>query len=490
MKSDEKDTISGGVSDRSSITNKKRGYAADVDDIKKASGNNSEPSNNPGSGPYEKEKKKKKEVEDGLISKSGFKDNKSGRVIKDFGKLGNKEKSEKKGKDLKKIDPEKKKKRRKIVVTCIGVALIVFGILTAGVVIGATGYPKVKDWLENHNFMNKDDSIGSDVTVDNDAKKVEVITEENTIIRAVEEAQGSVVSIARNQLELSEQGVIDRNANIGSGFIVSENGLIVTNQHVVSTDEDYKVLTVDGGEYSVVEIIRDDANDVALLRVELEEGQKLDAIELGDDSNLQVGQLVIAIGTPLGEYAGSVTTGVISGLNRSVTATQGGFWGMAKVYENVIQTDAAINPGNSGGPLINSVGQVIGVNFATTSGADNISFALPIGVVKDRLEEYRKFGKFIKPYLGVQSDTITELEARYYKGVVAGALVVRIVPDSPADVAGIEKGDIITEFGGDKVVGSLALYVQEYSVGDSVDLKVWRKGEVVTLNVVLGEWES
>ncbi|MBD3329678.1 trypsin-like serine protease [Candidatus Dojkabacteria bacterium] len=433
-----------------------------------------------------------KDKKDGVInskSSSAIKDDdkKVGVINKEFDSIL--KKAEKKEKNDEKAQ-ERKKKIKKTVITCVGIGLIVTGILAVGVVIGASGYPKVKNWLVNHNFINQED-VESDEKVGSSSETgVEVISEENTIIRAVEKAQNSVVSIARNQLEVSEEGIVDKNSNIGSGFIVSESGLIITNQHVVSTNDDYKVLTVEGGEYNVVEIIRDDANDIALLRVELEEGVKLDAVELSDDRDLQVGQLVIAIGTPLGEYAGSVTTGVISGLNRSVTATQGGFWGMAKVYENVIQTDAAINPGNSGGPLLNSLGQVIGVNFATTSGADNISFALPIGVVSDRLEEYRKFGKFIKPFLGVQSDTITELEARYYKNVVEGALVVRIVPDSPAAAAGIEKGDIIMEFGGEKVQGALAVYVQEHEVGEEVEVKVWRDGEELVLKVVLGEWES
>jgi serine protease Do len=137
----------------------------------------------------------------------------------------------------------------------------------------------------------------------------------------------------------------------------------------------------------------------------------LATLQLGNSDSLKPGQLVIAIGTPLGEYAGSVTTGVVSGLNRSVTAGSQGFWGIAKTYEDVIQTDAAVNPGNSGGPLLNSSGEVIGVNFATTSVAENISFALPANFVSRRLDEYRKYGKFMKPYLGVEYQMISEQEA-------------------------------------------------------------------------------
>jgi len=127
----------------------------------------------------------------------------------------------------------------------------------------------------------------------------------------------------------------------------------------------------------------------------------LSPIDFGDSENIVVGQTVIAIGTPLGDYAGTVTTGVISGLERSVTTGASWFGETSKDYENVIQTDAAVNPGNSGGPLLNTMGEVIGINFATTTNADNISFALPINVVKNRVEEYITYGKFIKPYLGL-----------------------------------------------------------------------------------------
>jgi len=197
--------------------------------------------------------------------------------------------------------------------------------------------------------------------------------------------------------------------------------------------------------------LRDDFYDVALVKIIVEKGKELPALTLGDSDSLLVGQNVIAIGTPLGEYAGSATTGIISGLNRSVTASSGWFGSTAKTYEDVIQTDAAINPGNSGGPLINSLGEVIGINFATTSGADNISFAIPINKVKTRLEEYRTYGKFIRPYLGVAYQMISEYEALYYKDIVPGALILRVEPASPAFEAGIEKGEYHSQVGEDKV---------------------------------------
>jgi len=298
----------------------------------------------------------------------------------------------------------------------------------------------------------------------------------------------AVVSIAVSKVEFApDQGIVDSFSNIGSGFIVDPSGMIITNQHVVSDESsDYQVITNDGREYPVVKILHDDINDIALLKIEAE---NLVALPLGNSDNLLPGQLVIAIGTPLGEYAGSVTTGVISGLNRSVSATAQGFWGMAKTYEDVIQTDAAVNPGNSGGPLLNSSGEVIGVNFATTSVADNISFALPVNNVKNRIDEYRKYGKFLKPYLGIEYQMISDSQARYYENVVAGALIRRIVPESPAEDAGLERLDIIMEIGGKSVVDSFASVIQEYGVGEEIELKVYRDGEELTLKATLGEMD-
>jgi serine protease Do len=259
----------------------------------------------------------------------------------------------------------------------------------------------------------------------------------------------------------------------------------VTNQHVVSdTDATYVVITVDGEEYEVTDIERDNNNDIAVLKID---AQELKALTLGDSDSLAVGQTVITIGTPLGEYVGSVTTGIISGLDRDVTASTGWFGSTAKTYENVIQTDAAVNPGNSGGPLLNSSGEVIGINFATTSNADNISFALPINLVKERVDEYRTFGKFIKPYLGVSYQMISEYQALYYDNVVAGALIVRVDPYGPAKDAGLERGDIITEFAGEEVDQSLANMISSHEVGEEIELKVWNDGDERTLKVTLEE---
>ena len=340
-------------------------------------------------------------------------------------------------------------------------------------------------------FMNFNSLYSSEqngITKGEDGVEVEVTDNEKAIINVVEKAKNSVVSIAVTQLSFSpDKGIVDQSSNIGTGFVVDSNGLIVTNQHVVSDlDADYMVITSDEKEYEVLDIERDNTNDIAVLKIDAKD---LTPLTLGNSEAIIVGQTVIAIGTPLGDYVGSVTTGIVSGLNRDVVASTGWFGSTAKTYENVIQTDAAVNPGNSGGPLLNTSVEVIGVNFATTSGADNISFALPINIVKDRVEEYRTYGKFIKPYFGVSYQMISKNQALYYDNVVSGALIVKVDPYGPAQEAGIERGDIIIEFGEKDVDQSLANIISAYKVGEEVELKVWNSGDERNVKITLTEQE-
>ncbi len=363
-----------------------------------------------------------------------------------------------------------------------GFALLLFSIIVVSLtsLLLLVRYSStVQDWLLDES---------QEVEELEERPNITVTAEENLIITVVEDVSPSVVSIAVSQLTLkSGEGLVDEVSNIGTGFVVDPNGIIVTNQHVVSdTSAIYKVTTIDGKEYDIVEILRDDSSDIAILKVD---GTSLPCVKLGDSDNLLVGQTVIAIGTPLGEYAGSVTTGVISGLSRSVRTSSGWFGATTKIYEQVIQTDAAVNPGNSGGPLISTEGKVIGINFATTANADNISFALPINIVKKRLEEYRTYGKFIKPYIGISYQMISEYEAAYYQDVVAGALVVNIDLEGPAAKSDIARGDIITKVEGEDVSQSFGYIIQEYEVGQEISLEVWREGESREIKVVLGEMD-
>lgn len=320
----------------------------------------------------------------------------------------------------------------------------------------------------------------------NSKPSITITQEEDVVIKVVKNSSPSVVSIAVSQVTLRRgEGLVDEVSNIGTGFIVDPSGIIVTNQHVVSDiSATYKVITSDGKEYEIVEIVRDDGNDIAILKID---ATQLPALELGDSDTLVVGQTVIAIGTPLGEYAGSVTTGVISGTNRSVTTSSGWFGSTTKTYENVLQTDAAVNSGNSGGPLISTEGKVIGINFATTANADNISFALPINTVKQRLEEYRVYGKFIKPYVGISYQMISEYQAIYYTDVVAGALVMNIDLEGPASKVDIKRGDIIVKVNDEVVEDSFAYIIQSYKVGDEITLEIWREGKTHTVKVILVE---
>jgi len=274
--------------------------------------------------------------------------------------------------------------------------------------------------------------------------------------------------------------------NIGSGFIIDSNGLIITNRHVVSdTEASYQVLTSNNKKYDVEKIHRDPLNDLAILKIN---ASNLKTLTLGDSNNLKLGQLVIAIGTPLGEFTNTVTSGIISGLGRGITAGSP-LEGYVEKLDNVIQTDAAINPGNSGGPLLNSHGEVIGVNTAIAQEGQNIGFAIPSNVVKSLIEKFQKQGgNFERPFLGVRYQMIDKQTA-ILNEVVEGAYVVEVVDGSPAEKAGIEVEDIIIEFDGKKVRGeneqSLANLILEKKVGDSVLIKIWRNGEIKTVNVTL-----
>ena len=281
----------------------------------------------------------------------------------------------------------------------------------------------------------------------------------------------------------------------GSGFIVSSNGLIVTNRHVVSDQEaSYTVMTNDGKKYDAKVMAIDQVSDIAILKIEA--GQSLPVLDLADSGSLKIGQTVIAIGNSIGEFRNTVSKGIISGLKRSVTAGDG--FGQAETLSEVIQTDAAINPGNSGGPLLNINGQVIGVNVAMAQGAENIGFALPANTVKKDIESVKSKGKIVQPWLGVRYIPVTkEIQQQNNLPFDYGALVLRgermtdfaVAPGSPADKAGIAENDIILEMNGTKVDENhqLSDQIAKYNVGDTVTLKVWHKGATSDVKVTLEE---
>lgn len=335
-------------------------------------------------------------------------------------------------------------------------------------------------------------------------EKVKVVTEESVVIDVVKRVGPSVVTVGMEK----KQAVFDPfqinpfdpfgtlrprqqqiEQNIGSGFVVSTDGLIVTNKHVVSdTEAKYKVVTQDGKDYPVQKIFRDPANDLAILKIDPVAGSTLKPVELGDSSKLEVGQFVIAIGTALGEFRNTVTTGVVSGLGRGITAGSA-FEGYVERLDDVIQTDAAINPGNSGGPLLNSAGQAIGINVAIAAQGQNIGFALPINVVRDSLEIFQKQGRFSsKAFLGVSYKMISR-DLALLNDVPEGAYVADVSSGSPAEKAGLKKGDIITKMDGVSVRenNDLGKIISGKKVGDTVGLTVWSDEKERNVNVTLVE---
>jgi len=337
-------------------------------------------------------------------------------------------------------------------------------------------------------------------------EQVKVLTEESVVISDVKKISPSVVTVE----EFSQSPSTDESLNfgpfqifgfnqgqqqqsspqaIGSGFIVSKDGLIVTNKHVVSdTNATYNVITSDNKKYAVVKVYRDPLNDIAFLKIDLSKNasENLKPVPLGDSSSLQVGQFVVAIGTALGEFNNTVTTGVISGLGRAITAGDE-FQGYVENLTNVIQTDAPINPGNSGGPLVNSSGQVIGINTAIAQNGQNIGFSLPVNLLKESLNNFNQHGQFYRPYLGVSYEMLDKNTAALNE-LVQGAYVQSVVPSSPADKAGIQQGDVITKFDGKTVEvndGELSTLIAVKKVGDSVNIQVWRNGKNINLEVTL-----
>lgn len=331
-----------------------------------------------------------------------------------------------------------------------------------------------------------------------------VLESESAVIEVVEQSQDAVVSIvASKDIPIFEQyyynpfgfggfGIPQQGEQIGteeveigsgSGFIVREDGLIVTNRHVVDDQEAEYTVVLNGGELYEAEVIaRDTLYDLAFLRIE---GGDFLTLDLGDSSGLKVGQGAVAIGNALGEFSNTVSTGIVSGLGRNLSASSGN--GSVALHD-VIQTDASINPGNSGGPLLDFAGNVIGVNVAVASNAENIGFAIPIDAVKSTLMSLDEYGEIVRPYLGVRFALVTpayqeanDLDYDYGAIIRRGATEeeLAVIPGSPADEAGLLENDIILEVEGVKVdvENPLNVLVQSHAIGETITLKVFSKGD-------------
>lgn len=307
--------------------------------------------------------------------------------------------------------------------------------------------------------------------------------------------------------QYKQKGTEKQKIGGGTGFIISEDGLILTNKHVASDKEaEYIVVTNEGKKYPAEILAQDPFQDLAILKIKREEinqegnlfEKKFPVLKLGDSSTIEIGQTVITIGNALGEFRNTVSTGVISGLGRTITASGGG---IVQTLEDVIQTDAAINLGNSGGPLLNLRGEVIGINVAMAQSAQNIGFAIPIDKAKRDVEQVKTIGKITYAFLGVRYVLITseiqeerELKVDYGALIVAGdsASEYAITPESAADKAGLQEEDIILEFNNEKisVQNSLAKIIQKYYPEDIIILKILRQEKEIEVEVILGEKSS
>lgn len=280
----------------------------------------------------------------------------------------------------------------------------------------------------------------------------------------------------------------------GTGFIISADGLILTNRHVVSdTAADFEVTTSDGQKHSAKVLARDVVLDLAVLKIEAAD---LPVVTLGDSDALQQGETVVAIGNALSEFQNTVTKGVVSGINRHVVAGDG--FGGSEVIEEAIQTDAAINPGNSGGPLIDLSGRVVGVSTAVNREGQSIGFAIPINAAKTVIESVKAHGKIVRPWLGVRYVIVTpELAKERKLPNDYGALIAKgeqaseaaVVADSPAAQAGLKEGDVILTVDNVKIDSdrSLAGLIGRKQPGSPVNLKVSNDGQERTVTVILGE---
>lgn len=350
---------------------------------------------------------------------------------------------------------------------------------------------------------------------------IEEPQQEGMVIAAVEQSMPSVVSVIVKkfsndiyeqyfegglleiipyyEIKEGEDNVLEQ-IGAGTGFIVSEEGLVITNKHVVE-DEDavYSILTNDGEEYDVEILSQNPAQDIAILKILNAEGVSFQPLKLGDSSSIKLGQTAIAIGNALGMYQNTVSVGVISGLQRDVLAQ--GNNGAYEKLEDIIQTDAAINSGNSGGPLLNSKGEVIAINTAVSLDGENIGFAIPINKAKKDLAQVEAEGKISYPFIGIRYLTLDEdYSEELGLSVDYGAYIVEqeegdepsVVKNSPAEKVGLQEKDIILEVDGQQVNqdNNLVNILQNYLPGDTLNLKVLRGDSNINVELVLADWND
>lgn len=368
----------------------------------------------------------------------------------------------------------------------IAIVLVSYFFIQLGLFRIFSGLVNKTDKSANFNFS--DNKGASSFSGQIDPKSIEGVANK------VSQSVVSIVSKSQKGTKYFSSGF--GSASAGTGIIVSENGYILTNKHVVEGSSDISVVTNDGNSYDNVEIITTDPlSDIAILKISNAKGLK--AAELGDSKTLNIGQQVIAIGNALGEYDGTVTSGIISGVGRTVNASSDD-GAMKETLTDMIQTDAAINSGNSGGPLVNAQGQVVGVNTAVASEAQGIGFAIPISSVKGILKSIAEGKTPNRAYLGANYISVNpQVQKAYNLNVSKGALIKNrngksVISGSPAQKAGLKDGDIITKIDDIEISKNISLgsLIGEKSAGDKVKITYLRDGKESTSVATLEEYRK
>ncbi len=366
---------------------------------------------------------------------------------------------------------------------------VILLVLLCCIACGAAAYGVYRYENANHN------EITSRKTVENDGNKTTTSTEDS-ISNVAANVSPSVVSIVTSVTTNSIFGAAQQQA-AGTGIIVGDSGYILTNYHVIDGASSIRVVRDDGTAYDDVQLVgRDPLNDVAYLKISGVTG--LPVASLGDSSTVRVGQQVVAIGNALGQYQNTVSSGIISGKGRPISASSEN-GSSSESLTDLLQTDAAINPGNSGGPLLNFSGQVIGMNTAVASEAQGIGFAIPINAVKGTLKSVLAGKGVQRSYIGLRYVGITAALAKEYNlPVKEGAYVTgnngeaAVVSGGPADKAGIKDKDILTKINGEAIgeAGSVSTLVGQYAPGDTVEITYLRGKTEHTTKVTLDAYHS
>ena len=371
-------------------------------------------------------------------------------------------------------------KRKYVIVSLVAVTAVV--LLTSLGIASGIYIQKLKTGDSTTSLNSSNDGNAS------------VTNEESTIASIAEKVGPSVVSIVTKSQAQSYYGTATQQG-AGTGIIVSANGYVMTNNHVIADTTDVSVIDSEGVQYDNVTVVgRDPLNDVAFLKIKSDTVFK--PASLGNSSTLRIGQQVVAIGNALGQYSNTVTSGIISGVGRPITASTGS--GGTESLTDLIQTDASINPGNSGGPLLNMAGQVIGINTAIAEDANGIGFSIPINSTKGVLAGVLENGKVSRAFLGVNYLSITPEVAKEYKlSTKDGAYVFAqngsaVASGSPAEKAGIKNGDVITKIDGAVIGdnGGLSSIIGQYRPGDTVNVTYLRDGKEQTTKLTFSAYSQ